>query len=345
MKSCRRPDAVADRHDWYTLPGAPSLDFCPSCVEDNFDGTRFRKEIRRSPPYNREARIQCAFGGQAWIRLAFLLTIQRDRPDLSYLKDLADIDRTTNACPGNQEDWGPWYGLRDADNFFIKDFRVCYADVRKIERLFSSLSGQFVRQPDRFSSSTYRCAMRPETNRFLPYLNTLMAIHDQSVASRKEVNVMPFINFVDLKMRSPECTRDTFLTGALWHFIPSLPEFTVCGECFESVVVPEIGKHRDVAMRFNHSVQPVPGERSGSSCQLYSKRTRNWFRDAVDNADMKWLTYKARQRRDKEVRLQDQYKEIQRRMAGLSGGERDREEIRRLEKEVQWIAEEWQKYE
>lgn len=342
IPSCRRPEPVAGYDDWYTLSGAPNLDVCPDCVRENFDGTRYHREIRRSPRYNREARIQCAMG-QPWIRLAFLLTLQRERSDLVYLKDLAEIDRTTSACPGNQEDYGPWYGLRDSDNFFIRNYCVCYADVRKIERLFSSLSGQFVRQPERYSHSAYRCAMRPETNRFWPYLSTLASIHEQSVSARKQADIAPFIDFVDQKMRSPECTRDTFLTGGLWHFIPNLPEFTVCRECFESIVVPEMQRHRDLAMRFNHSVQPVPQERGGSSCMLYSRRTRRWFRDAIDDNDMKYLAQRARARRDKEVYLQDKYKDVQRRMTGLTGEQR--EELRRLEREVQWIAEEWQKVE
>lgn len=343
IPTCRRSDPVAGYDDWYTLSGAPSLDFCPECVRENLDGTRYGREIKRSPRYNREARIQCALG-QPWIRLAFLLTLQRERSDLGYLKDLADIDRTTNACPGNQEDYGPWYGLRDADNYFIRDFRVCYADVRKLERLFSSIAGQFVRQPDRYSSSSCRCALRPETNRFWPYLSTVAALHEHAAQQRRPVDPAPLVAFVEHQLRAPECSRDTFLTGALWHFIPALPDFTVCAECFAAVVAPEQQRHRELALRFPGAAQPVPpaGGGGGASCMLYSRRTRRWFRDAVAANDFRYLAQRARARREKEVTLQDHYKEIQRRMVGLGAGS---EEMRRLEREVQWIAEEWQKVE
>ena len=345
IKPCPMPDPVTDHEEWYNIIGIPEFDFCYDCVRDNLDKAGFRKKIERSPKYKRGFRGQCALGGQPWIRLAFLLTLQRGLSDLGLFKALADIDRTTNACPGNQEALGPWYGLRDNDNYFIKDFRVCWADVRKIEELFPSLTRQFVPQPDRQSPSSFRCAMRPDTNRFWPYMSTLHAIHEQYRAStrKQEVDTMPFINLVELKMRTPECTRDTFLTGGLWHFIPALPEFTVCSECFESVVIPETQKGRSLAQHFNHSVQPIPSERSGSSCMLYSRRTRRWFREAMVENDMKYLTRKALGRRQMEVALQEQYKEVLRRMEGLTGDQR--EELRRLKKEVQGIAEEWQKWE
>jgi len=135
------------------------------------------------------------------------------------------------------------------------------------------------------------------------------------------------------------------LSGGLWHFIPSMPSLTVCEDCYEAVVEPEFHNKSDVAMRFNRTLQPVYGEGMGSSCQLYSHRMRKVFRRAVRENDLKHLARKAKERREAELGLQEEYKEILRRARRLSsreGGFSSEEDERRLNRDLERITAEWQ---
>ena len=196
-----------------------------------------------------------------------------------------------------------------------------YADVRKIERLFSSLSGQFVRQPDRFSllqHTAARCGSRPTVfGQYLSSANDHSRTIDPSSRRASGRHTLHQLHRAQ-KMRSPECSRDTFLTGGLWHFIPHFAGVHGLRRVFRERSSSRRSRNTAiVAMRFNQTVQPVPGERSGSSCMLYSRRTRRWFRDAVDDGDFKYLDSEEREaRREKELSgCRTRYKDIQRRMS------------------------------
>jgi hypothetical protein len=342
MPGCPRPDPVSGYDDWYTLVGCPNLDFCPYCVEDVFERTIYRSGFRRTVPRSFNTKVQCAFS-TPWIRLAWILTLQQRKPDLILMRDLADIEQTSDPCPGSVEAVRSWYGLRDPDGLFVRDFHVCYNDVRKIERLLPTLNGLFVRLPNRTSYEKRKCALRTEGNRFSLYLDKILDMHDRAVATRKLPDPMSFINLVERKLRIRECERDNMLLGGLWHFNPSMPDFTVCEDCYEEIVEPEARKNSDIALRFNRTVQPVYGEGIGTSCQLYSRRMRKVFRTAIKEDDIKYLGRKAKERRDAELRLQERYREILRKARRLEerngGGSEDDE--RRLEREMEKISQEW----
>lgn len=343
LPDCRRPDPVAGHDDWYTVIGAPGLTFCPDCVDAVFERTVFRPSIRRMPQLNLGTKVGCAFGSSPWLRLAWLFTLQQQRTDLTLLKDLAEIEETSEPCPGSREAVRSWYGLRDSEGYFVRDFYICYSDVRKIERLLPTLSGFFVRLPQRASYGKYICAIRSEGNRFSAYLDALIKTHERALASRKGPDPMPFVDLVERKLRLRECMRDNMLTGGLWHFIPSIPSLTVCEDCYEAVIEPEVRKNSDVAMRFNRTVQPVYDEGMGSSCQLYSRRMRKAFLYAVQDNDLKYLARKSRERREAELRLQERYKVVMRRAKRLSReGSGSEDDERRLNRELERITEEWQ---
>lgn len=341
LPACPRPDPTDKYDDWYTVTGATNIDFCPDCIDALFERTVFRPHFRRSLPRNLDTKVRCAFGSP-WIRLAWLLTLQQQRTDLSLLKDLAEIEETTDPCPGAVQTAQSWYGLRDPDGLFVRDFHVCFGDVRKIERLLPSLSGTFVKLPHRASYEKRTCAIRTDSNRFSTYLDALVLTHERAISSRKGADPMPFIELVERKTRLRECTRDVMLIGALWHFCPDVPTLTVCEDCFESVVEPEIKKNSSVARKFNRTLQPVYSEGIGSSCQLYSRRMRKAFQRAVEDSDIKYLNRKSKERRDAEVWLQDRYKEVMRKAKRLAQeGTVGEDDERRLNRELGKISTEW----
>ena len=346
LPHCPRARPVAGYDDWYTLIGAPSLDFCPDCIDKIFERTIFRNYFRRSPPLPLNAPVQCAMGGFAWIRLAWLYTLQQQRTDLDLLKDVAKIEDSSDPpCPGDREVVRPWYGLRDPDGLFVKNFHVCYSDVRKVERMLPTLEGLFLPLPQRVSYTKATCAIRPDSNRFSAYIDALIATHEKAVASRKPANSLPFIDLVERRQSLRDCTKDHLLLGQLWHFIPSIPQLTVCEDCFETIIEPEVKKNQDIAVRFNRTIQPLYGEGPGSSCQLYSQRMRKVFRRALQDNDIKYLTRKAKERRDAELRLQERYRYVVNKAKRLSWeGSGSEDDERRLDREITRITDEWRTY-
>lgn len=342
LPPCPRTEAVAGLDDWYTVIGATNIDFCPECIDTLFERTFFRPSFRRSLPRNLDTKVRCAFGSP-WIRLAWLLTLQQQRPDLGLLKDVAEIESTTAPCPGSVPTAQSWYGLRDSEGLFVRDFHLCYGDVRKIERLLPTLSGLFVRLPHKASYEKHICAIRTESNRFSSYLDALVNTHEQALSSRKGADSMPLIDLIEQKTRLRECTRDNMLIGGLWHFAPDIPSFTICEDCFEELVEPQIKKNMPLTRIFNRTVQPVYGEGIGSSCQLYSRRMRKVFLRSVEENDFSYLARKSKERREAELWLQDKYKDVMRRAKRLSlEGAVSEDDERRLNKELERISKIWQ---
>ncbi|KAK3680393.1 hypothetical protein LTR37_021270 [Vermiconidia calcicola] len=343
LPDCPRTKPVAGYSDWYTVIGAPpSLDICPSCV-DHVERTVYRNCFRRSPPTNLETKVQCALGGRPWLRLAWLLTLQQQRLDLKLLVDLAVIEEISTPCPGDREAIRTWFGLRDSNGMFVKDFRICYSDVRKIECMLPELYGMFVKLPARTADDKGICAIRPEGNRFSIYVDALISTHEKAMAAGKKPDPTPFISLVQWRQQLRECKKDSLLKNGLWHFIPDLEEFTVCEDCFETVVEPEIRRDNEIAKRFYRSIQTIYGEGMGISCQLYSPRMRKVFQRAIEDNDFKYLIRKARERRDAELRLQQKYWSVvnkAKRLSWESAGSEDDE--RRLDREIRRITEEWQ---
>lgn len=317
LPPCPRQEPVAGLDDWYTVTGATNIDFCPDCIGTLFERTFFRPLFRRSLPRNLDTKVQCAFGSP-WIRLAWLLTLQQQRTDLALLKDVAEIEATTARCPGSVQTAQSWYGLRDSEGLFVRDFHLCYGDVRKIERLLPTLSGFFVRLPHRASYEKHVCAIRTDSNRFSAYLDALVNTHENALSSRKGADSVPLIDIIEQKTRLRECTRDNMLIGGLWHFAPDIPTFTICEDCFEEVVEPQIKKNVPLAKIFQRTVQPVYGEGIGSSCQLYSRRMRKVFQRSMEDNDFSYLARKSKERREAELWLQEKYKDVMRKAKRLS---------------------------
>lgn len=341
LPPCTRPEPIAGHDDWYTVIGSSDIDFCPDCIDTLFERTVFRSQFRRSLPRNLNQKVQCAFGSP-WIRLAWLLTLRQHRTDLGLLKDVAEIESTTEPCPGSVESVQSWYGLRDPDGLFVRDFHICFGDVRKIERLLPSLSGIFVKLPHRASCEKRICAIRTDSNRFSTYLDALVSTHEKAITSRKGADPMPLIDLIERRTRLQECTRDNMLIGSLWHFSPEIPSLTICEDCFESVVEPEIKRGSSVAKKFNRTVQPVYGEEIGSSCQLYSRRMRKAFQRAVEDNDFKYLARKSKERREAELWLQEKYKDVVTRAKRLSlEGDVSADDERRLNRDLEKISTEW----
>lgn len=169
--------------------------------------------------------------------------------------------------------------------------------------------------------------MRFDSKRFIHYFDSLETAADTASDSRYSPDTTELALVVKRFASLPECPRDISHSNSYWYIITQLPDFTVCLECFEEVVLPGLEKGKAIPSMFNKAMQ----RKESASCQLYSERMREIFEKAVDGNDYKLLAAKARERRAKEVQCKKEIAEWK----GVKGGE----------KEVRKIEAEWTKWE
>ncbi|KAF2176831.1 hypothetical protein K469DRAFT_721915 [Zopfia rhizophila CBS 207.26] len=351
LPSCARSESSAEYDDWYTLENCSNFDICPSCYEGVFADTPFDVYFMQGRRIERPLERFCDFSSP-WMRLAWLLTIkqQRSSPDLIYT--LATISDIKQPCPKEREisvDRAVWYGIPDQRNgIHVANFAVCSCDVKFIEALFPSVRGYFTRLPSTTPLSglteKHLCSLRVTSRRFPKYLDLLVELDQESQCIGHRPDINRFVQLARDYAFKGECQRDKALMRKPWHFIPSLPEFTVCEECYDEFIWPAINAKNpsSIANPFNRTIQPVPGEDDlGTSCCLYSPRMRRVWERAVQDNDFGYLRRKAIERKRMELRLGRERKEIVRWMAeterGRSGFERVKRDLRDVEREwMEW---------
>ncbi|CAO2650908.1 Nn.00g092050.m01.CDS01 [Neocucurbitaria sp. VM-36] len=350
LPSCPRSVPSSRYDDWFSLQGYSSFDICPSCYEDVFADTPFAVHFSQIRLYQRPMERVCDFSSP-WMRLAWLLTIKQRRQSLDLLYALADVADEERPCPGDRElgtDRVAWYGLPDQrDGVHVANFAICSCDKKMIEILFPSMRGYFTKMPSNYQSSISRfmCSLRTSSRRFPKYLDLLVELDAEAQSLGQQPNIHRFVQLARENAFKGECGKDKTSTRKPWHFIPSLPEFTVCEECYDELVWPATQSKSvppTIPRLFNKTIQLVPSEdpECGSSCCLYSPRMRRVWDTSVKEEDFSYLKRKALERKKAEMRLARERKGIVSWMVGAERGssqwERAKNELKGLEKE--WAA-------
>jgi len=312
MPQCPRWRPSSGLHDWYTVRDLPNLDFCPTCM--NFlGGTRFRDSFIPSL-YKPDGRAVACAMSRPWVRIAWTESLRQNRPDLSLVRDITGPPPPgTRPCPGTRNDVRRWYHLTDPETGkAIDNMDVCSACVRNVDLVFPELRNRLFERPDSKLSQEKFCSLNTSSKHFFRIISELGRLADfRRWNDLRPKDLQQFVLFIRKIARFRECAKDTMLATLSWHFIPDLPEFTICEECFEEVVWPL--KDRPIASAVSKTTRTVPVTRrshyvTGFSCQLYSERMRKIFRDAVLRNDFNGLRQAARARYDAEQRLQEMSK-------------------------------------
>ncbi|KAF2277692.1 uncharacterized protein EI97DRAFT_432551 [Westerdykella ornata] len=348
MPSCPRSEASPKYDDWYTLDSCPNFDICPSCYFGVFADTEFSDYFR---PVHRYGERYCDFSSP-WMRLAWLLTIKQQRPTPDLLYQLATILDVEAPCPKDREVRDAvWYGLPDPrDGIHVSNFSVCPCDVKMLEALCPTLRGYLTPLPYsqgyNLTQQNYICALRTSSKRFPKYLDLLVEIDEEARNTGRGPDISPFLKLAREHAFQNQCARSKPLHRRPWHFIPSLPEFTVCEECYQDVVCPAFQRKNPIARLFNYTTQLVPGEDStGTSCCLYSPRMRKVWDRAIEKEDFGYLRRKATDRKEVERRLVGGLMEIEewkrRAASGVGAHDADRM-VERLRRELVRDYEDWE---
>lgn len=302
LRPCPRSYPVSGYQDWYTMSGLEHINICPSCMSQ-IGNSRFRDYFVPSLN-NAQARISCSFS-EVWSRLAWIQTIKKNYANLDLLYE---VTRPTGlTCPGRRLSTQGWYRMVDCQTGLnVPKFAACSACVRNLELLMPPLQSTFRRQPglqEKF------CDLAVDSPRFVQYVDILDAAATQCEYERcKYLDNGRFIEYFQRKCNLRDCRRQRSILGT-WHYIPELPEFTVCEDCYDDVVRPLAAAQKPIARRLANPPRLLPGSGPNrcreASCQLYSPRMRAKFKDAVLDNDYRMLESLALKRFDAELRFHD----------------------------------------
>ncbi|KAL5341675.1 hypothetical protein BJX70DRAFT_43112 [Aspergillus crustosus] len=340
LSPCPRPIPVAGYQDWYTFEGLNHLDICPSCVKQ-MRKTRFRDRITLSTPKPRTEPIQCAMS-EPWARLAWMQTLKKKLDTLDLLRDITLPPQSIKPCLGRTVNDQYWYRVVDPETgVYLPQFNVCPTCVRNIRLLMPAHRETFERST---TPQERVCDLVTDSPRFIRYIDALdlSANRAESDDSKSSPDLTEFLAYARRKVVLRDCRRSRLIFDR-WHYMPGLPELTVCEDCYDDVVYPLAKSRHPIAMDIYRSMRLLPSQAGASgssssreaSCQLYSPRIRAKFTDAVRRDDLPFIRWMAMTRFDAEQRFrarQDELVEDQKRGYECSG-------------DIRKNLEDWKRYE
>lgn len=310
LPECPRKKPKAGKTDWLTLPRS-NFNCCPSCYEGVFANTECRTLFQPMLRPTDKA-ISCDFGSSPWYRIAWLLTLKYGWPDLQLFHEIDDVAVSrSQACPGDRKALRNWLTIRDPKKRrLLSNFTVCYQCAKTVEVLLPNLSNVFVPVDSRSEPSYGVCALRytPRRKRFAHYFDTFETTSDKALKSKTTPDLSSLASKIERLSMVEECREDSPVPNAYWHFMQFLPQFTVCLECFDEVVRPQLSDDNIIARNFYRE----PEKLEVATCQLYSERMREVFRKACRRNDPKYLEAKVLERQEVEADIHGQLMELDR---------------------------------
>lgn len=247
---------------------------------------------------------------------------------------LANITATTHPCLGKNEAVRQWHSILDPKTGApIRNFDVCLSCIKSVEVLLPALRRIFVRTDSYGPPGAPRvCDLRFHSKRFIHYFDALETTADTAENNQCLPDTRDLADLARRLALIEECQQGVDLYDRRWHIITQLPEFTVCEECFDEVVWPELEDGKAIPALFIKTLQRIPK----ASCQLYSPKMRAIFRKAVDSNDYKMLASKTRERKVVETAHKANLAELKRQIKVNPQG---------VAMEIARVTDEWKKWE
>ncbi|KAK7967760.1 uncharacterized protein PG986_002037 [Apiospora aurea] len=338
LPDCPRMREEAGHMDWLTLPRCNNFNICPSCYQSAFENTRFRHLFVPAPFRSLDRPLKCDFGTSEWYHIAWLLTHKYNKPDLRLFHGIANVAANNQPCTGPLEDYRFWHTIKDpATQRPVRKFNICLSCAKTVEALLPNLFGVFVPMDSPAESTRGVCDMHNvgyngARKRFMLYFDAMETVSDQALAANRAPDMRALADKVREISYTDECTYGRPVSNRKWYTMRSIPEVTVCQECFNEVVMPELDRDDSgVQGNFLHKPQVL----ASAACQLYSPRMRSAFQKAVRKRDLWYFEAKVRERRARE-------QEIYAKMAVL---DRDVLGPEWCDAEMHRLQREWQRWE
>ncbi|CCF32614.1 hypothetical protein CH063_00836 [Colletotrichum higginsianum] len=333
---CPRTKGVVGKADWLSLPRCDNFNICPDCYNGVFLNTEFRNDFMPMLFRPMDKPVACDFGSCGWYHIAWLLTLKNHLTDLRLFYQVASVaSKVTSGgqpCPGDRRITRVWYSIKNPfTQATMPDFTVCYECAKTIEGLLPNLIGLFVTLHPAAQPTRSVCAMHfnPDRKRFVMYFDALETTSDIALATTQAPNIGKLVTDIESLSVFAECSKDNAVLDQNWHVMQFLPQFTVCGDCFDEVVAPQLRDGNVIARNFYVKPQRL----DEASCQLYSTRMKTIFDKACRRNDPKYLEIKVTER-------QKVFVETYKRMAKL-----EQERTPWAREESKKLLQEWEKWE
>ncbi|PYH71538.1 uncharacterized protein BO88DRAFT_360898 [Aspergillus vadensis CBS 113365] len=310
LPPCPRSTPIAGYQDWHTVKGLPHLNICPSCMKQ-MRKSEFRDHFVLASPRPRGEKIRCSMS-EPWTRLAWMQTLKKQLDHLELLHQITRPPLSIKPCPGRIITEQHWYRIVDPEtNMYLPQFNVCSACVRNLRVLMPQHRDTFKRSSTKQERA---CDFLTDSPRFVRYIDCLdIAANRADQEHMLRPDVTEFLSYARRKVVLRDCRRDRRILST-WHYMPQLPELTVCEDCYDDVVWPLVRAKHPIARKFSTSMRLLPGDGPSrcreASCQLYSPRMRAKFAEAVQSNDLMYLKQVALRRRDAEQRYRDREEEL-----------------------------------
>ncbi|KAJ5939260.1 hypothetical protein N7466_002394 [Penicillium verhagenii] len=305
---CPRGNPVSGYNDWVTLKGLPHLDICPSCVAQ-ISNSRYEDLFVQSLPKPPNLKIRCAFSN-AWTRLCWTQMLKKKHDSLEMLYQLTRPPPGITPCARRDPVEQTWYRVVDPETgMFLPRFHVCGSCARSVRILVPTHRDTLEHCPE---VQERICDFVTSSPRFVQYIDLLDTSAARTEPGRRP-DLRELISYVRRKTSLHDCRRDRPIKGA-WHYIPELPELTVCEDCYDEVIWPLAKSNHSLAKSFSTSTHLLPGDRSNrireASCQLYTTPMRQMFKEAILRNDYPGLEHIALRRFDAQRRYNDRRAEL-----------------------------------
>jgi hypothetical protein len=285
--------------DWLTIPRADNFDICPDCYEAVFVNTAFKHAFVPAPLRGMDKPVSCDFGSSPWYRMAWLMTLKYRIQDARLLQGVAASSVKGQQCAGSRPAKRIWYSIQDPyARRPIPNFTVCHNCAKAVEVILPNLTGVFVPIDNPPVPTQGVCAMHfaPGRRRFVGVFDLMERTSDEALARKSPPNIQDLADRVRELLVYPECLQDEPVQDRKWFVMRSIPDFTVCQECFDQVVWPqqELDDVPRVVQDFSDRTQKLPM----AACQLYSDRMRDVFKKACRRNDLGYFEKKIFERLD-----------------------------------------------
>ena len=115
--------------------------------------------------------------------------------------------------------------------------------------------------------------MVPNSQRSLNYIDQIVEVAEKTLKTGYR-DLTPAAKYIEKYALLPECPKNKTVKNVGCYSMPSsVPEFTVCQECYTEVILHEVQKGAPLARQVSTAPSIPP---DGFSCQLYSPRTRQF---------------------------------------------------------------------
>ncbi|KAL7962508.1 hypothetical protein V8C34DRAFT_270582 [Trichoderma compactum] len=334
IPECKRTEPVAGKMDWLTLPRT-DFNICPDCYGTVFAETQFRTHFH---PVLRSTStvIACDFGSSPWYRIAWLLTLKHKVPDLQLFHALANVmmESRDYPCPLERKVTRVWYSVKDPyTRRPVPEFAVCYQCAKTVETLFPNLTGVFIPLDSRGEPTRNVCSLHftPQRKQFVLFFDAFETTSDKGYVTNKKPDLGDLSMMLTRLSTLNECREGRRVSDGYWYVMEYLPDFTVCGECYEDVVRPQRTDDNVIAQNFYMKPTKLPV----ATCQLYSPRMREVFKRACRNKDPEYLEGKVRER----LKIE---KDVHAKFLGLV---RDKRNSAWTDEQIDKLRREWKRWE